>query len=138
MIWEEIKNIKSDKKELKKFGLTVGAVLLAVGLVLYFLEKPANLYPISIGAFLAAAGLSVPEILLPLQKLWMALAVILGFIMTRVILSILFFVVVTPIGFAAKIFGKDFLDEKIDRKKESYWHYREKKEYDKSQTEKQF
>ena len=138
MIWEEIKNIKSDKNELKKFGLTVGAVLLAVGLVLYFLEKPANLYFISIGAFLAAAGLSVPEILLPLQKLWMALAVILGFIMTRVILSILFFVVVTPIGFAAKIFGKDFLDEKIDRKKESYWHYREKKEYEKSQTEKQF
>jgi multisubunit Na+/H+ antiporter MnhG subunit len=138
MIWEEIKNIKSDKKELKKFGLTVGAVLLAIGLVLYFVEKPANLYFISIGAFLVAAGLAVPEILLPLQKAWMALAVILGFIMTRVILSLLFFLVVTPIALVAKIFGKDFLDEKIDRKKESYWHYREKKEYDESSTEKQF
>lgn len=138
MIIEEIKNINSTQKELKKFGYSVGGVLLIIGIVSYFLGGKFSIYFTSIGLFLAVLGLSLPEVLLPLQKLWMAFAVILGFIMTRVILSILFYIVITPIGFVARIFGKDFLDEKIDKTKSSYWNYREKKEYDKTSTEQQF
>ena len=138
MIIEEIKNINSTQKELKKFGYSVGGVLLIIGIVSYFLGGKFSIYFTSIGLFLAVLGLSLPEVLLPLQKLWMAFDVILGFIMTRVILSILFYIVITPIGFVARIFGKDFLDEKIDKTKSSYWNYREKKEYDKTSTEQQF
>jgi len=138
MILEEIKNIKSTQKELRSFGFVVGGMLLLIGIILYFKGNMNYIYFSSIGILLAVLGLSLPEILLPFQKAWMALAVILGFIMTRVILSILFYVVITPIGIIARIFGKDFLDEEINKSKTSYWNYREKQEYDKTSTEQQF
>mgnify|MGYP000246455963 CR=1 FL=1 len=138
IIIEEIKNIKSTKKELKKFGYSVGGVLLIIGITSHFLGGGSSIYFTSIGILLAVLGLSLPEVLLPLQKIWMVLAVVLGFVMTRVILSILFYIVIAPIGFVGRIFGKDFLDEKIDKTKSSYWNYRKKNEYDKTSTEQQF
>jgi len=140
MLIEEIKNIKSDKKELRKFGITVGAVLVLIGFAFQFFGNNYSFYMIigTIGAVLIFFGVIYPNILLPLHKIWMSLAVVLGFIMTRVILSILFYLIVTPIGFIAKLTGKDFLDLKIEKDKESYWHKREIKEYQKIDTERQF
>jgi hypothetical protein len=102
------------------------------------LDKDSYIYFLSIGAMLVALGLAIPELLFPLQKLWMGIAVILGFIMTRVILSFLYYIIITIIGLVAKIFRKDFLDSNFSIKKESYWNYRESKEYEKTQTEQQF
>ena len=138
MISEEIKNIKSDKKELRKFAFSVGGVILIIGIVLLYFEKTSYLYFCSIGGIILLLGLVVPKVLLPLQKAWMTFAIILGFIMTRVILSILFYIILTPIGLIAKIFGKDFLDRKIKKDKETFWNYRELKKYEKIDTERQF
>lgn len=140
MIIAEIKNIISTKKELRKFGITVGLVLVILGFLFQYVWDNPTVYMIlgSIGALLVFFGVLFPKVLLPIHKAWMSLAIILGFIMTRVILSILFYVVVTLIGLIAKIAGKDFLDRKIDRKKESYWNKREKIEYHKELTERQF
>ena len=138
MIIEEIKHIKSTKNELRKFAYSVGGVLILIGTLFYFLGNTSYIYFVSIGILLAVLGLSLPEVLIPLQKTWMSISILLGFVMTRVILSILFYIVITPVGFVARLFGKDFLDEKIDKSKESYWNYREQKEYDKTSTEQQF
>lgn len=138
MLWNEIKNIDSSRKELKKFGITIGVVLLIVASVLLYYEKSYYYYFFSGSAFFFAFGLVLPKFLLPFHKAWMALAVTLGFFMTRVILSILFFLVFTPMSMIAKLVGKDFLDLKPDEKHGSYWHYREKKEYEPEDTEKQF
>ena len=51
----------------------------------------------------------------------MALAVVLGFFMSRLILVLLFYAIVTPIGLVMKLLGKDLLDERIDKNKTSYW-----------------
>ena len=138
MIIEEIKNIKSDKNELRKFGWQVGGVVAIIGAVLYFLDSSIFYYFVYIGAFLILTGLLIPIVLYPIQKLWMTIAVLLGFVMTRVILSFLFYIIVTPIGLIARLFGKDFLDVKIDKSKASYWNYRGKKDYQKIETERQF
>ena len=138
MIKEEIKNINSSKTELRKFGLTVGTVLVIIGLVLFYSEKSSHTYFLSIGGALIIFGVVVPKILLPIQKAWMAIAVVLGFIMTRVILSVLFYLVVTPIGLLAKLLGKDFLDRKIEKNKKTYWNFRVLKDYEKIETERQF
>ena len=138
MIIEEIKHIKSTKNELRKFAYSVGGVLILIGTLFYFLGNTSYIYFVSIGILLAVLGLSLPEVLIPLQKTWMSISILLGFVMTRVILSILFYIVITPVGFVARLFGKDFLNEKIDKSKESYWNYREQKEYDKTSTEQQF
>lgn len=137
MIIEEIKNINSNKKELKKFGKSVGLVVLIIGIVLLIYSKPTFPTFLGIGSFLITAAYIIPIILLPFQKIWMTFAVIMGFIMTRVILSILFYIIITPISFISKLFGKDFLNLKIEKDKKSYWNLRNEG-YDKSSTEKQF
>lgn len=139
MIRDEIKNIKSTKKDLRSFGLVVGGVLAAIGGLLLWFDKPANVYFLSIGAILMLSGLIVPVILKPLQKAWMVMAVLLGWVMTRVILTILYYVVFTAIGILGRIFGKQFLEVKWDAGQESYWNYRSREPVtDKTVYEKQF
>ena len=137
MILEEIKYIKSDKKELKKFGITIGGVLLIISAFLFIYEKPSASYFMGAGCVFQFFAQIIPIIFFPLQKIWMAFAVLMGFVMTRVILSILFYLVITPINLISRLFGKDFLNLKIEKEKKSYWNLREE-EYNKSSTEKQF
>ncbi len=124
MLKEEFKHIKETKKDLRKFGITVGIVLAGIGLLLFYFEKPSAIYFISIGGLLVLFGVLFPQVLKPLNKIWMSLAIILGFIMTRVILTTLYYLVITPIGFLAKIFGKKFMTLKYDKSAKSYWEKR--------------
>jgi hypothetical protein len=138
MIKDEIKNIKQTPKDLRKFGITVGIVLLIFGSLLLWKHKPSQFYFLSIGAFLVLAGLLLPTILRPLNKAWMTLAVLLGWLMTRIILSLLFYLVITPISLIARISGKHFLDLKIDKSRTSYWENRKKVHFVPSDYERQF
>lgn len=138
MLKDEIKNINSSKKELRKFGLSVGTVLLIISLFLFYFEKPAAMWFFFPADLLIFFGFVLPQVLLPLHKIWMTLAVILGFIMSRVILTILFYIIITPLSLLAKLFGKDFLDRKIEPTRKSYWNIREVKKYDPIDTERQF
>jgi hypothetical protein len=138
MIIEEIKNIKGDKSDWKKFGITMGVIFTIIGL--YLLWKKNNYFEYSF--FLSAAffilGLVLPSVLKYVYKAWMSLAVVMGFIMTRVIMFIIFFLIVTPIGLIASITGKKFLDMKIDQSAKSYWIARESAQKVKSDYERQF
>jgi uncharacterized membrane protein YccC len=138
MVVEDIRRIKSGKRDLRKFGLTVGIALGVFGGL--FLWRGKGYYDILFyiaGAFLLLAA-TVPIVLKPIQKVWMTLAIMLGWVMTRVILSILFFVVVTPIGLISRLFGKAFLDLKFDEDAESYWIHKDSLRTDKTGYEKQF
>jgi hypothetical protein len=124
MIKDEIKNIKQSRKDLRKFGLTIGIVLLLIASFLIWKQKPSQYYFLAIGGVLILSGLLFPTFLRPLNKAWMILSILLGWLMTRVILSILFYLVITPISIIARIFGKEFLDLKIDKSRASYWEKR--------------
>jgi hypothetical protein len=124
MLKEEFKQISETKRDLRKFGLTVGGVLLLIGLVLFYFEKPSAIYFAVIGGFLILFGVLLPNILKPLNRIWMGLSIILGFFMSRVILTILFYLVLTPIGILAKLVGKKFMMLKFDKSKETYWEKR--------------
>ncbi len=138
MLKEEIKNIKEDQTTLRKFGLTVGTVLLLVGIVLYLTGKSSSVIFGGAGVLLILFGLILPNILKPLNKIWMTLAVILGWFMSRLILFILFYIVITPIGFFLRIAGKDFLNLRTDKNSDSYWEKREKTVKEKIDYERQF
>jgi hypothetical protein len=137
-IIEEIKNIKGNKSDWEKFGITMGKILSIIGF--YLLWKKNNNYNYIL--FLAAAffitGLILPSILRPIYKAWMALAVVMNFIMTRVIMAVIFYLIVTPTGLIASLTGKKFLDMKIDKSAKSYWIIREKTNKLKSDYERQF
>ena len=138
MIIDEIKNIKETKKDLRKFGSSLGIVLIVITAFLFYKHKDSYLYFGIIGLFLVTAGLIIPVILKPLNKIWMSLAILMGWVMTRVILILLFFLALTPLAFIAGIFRKKFLELKIDQAKESYWEIREKKEIKPIDYERQF
>ena len=121
---EEIKNIKSEKSDLRKFGITVGIILIIIAGFLYWKEKESFQIFLTIGTILCLLGVAVPVVLKSIYWIWMIFATILGWIMTRVILSLLFFVILTPIGLIARLFGKQFIELRWNRSKNSYWNYR--------------
>jgi hypothetical protein len=68
----------------------------------------------------------------------MSLAVALGFVVSGILLTLFFFLVITPVGWAARIFGNDFLSLKLDRTAASYWIPRERKPKTPAEYERQF
>ncbi|MHB1686931.1 MAG: SxtJ family membrane protein [Ignavibacteriaceae bacterium] len=138
MIIEEIKHIKENKKDLQKFGYTVGVAFTILSVLLFVFDRHSYPYFCGIGIILIAAAASFPLALKPFNKVWMILSILLGWLMTRVILIILFYLAVTPISLLAKLFKKDFLDIKFDKSKETYWIKREQKKFDPADYEKQF
>ena len=121
---DEIRNIKCAKNDLRKFGITVGVILIAIARILFWKEKQLFEILISIGAVLFVTGLTMTVILKPIYWIWMIFAIIIGWIMTRVILSLIFYIIFTPIGLTARLFGKRFLVLRCDRMIDSYWNYR--------------
>ncbi len=123
-MFEDLKHIKSGIRELREFGVVMGAILIVFADVAMLRGKAFGPYVLGIGLVFALLGLMAPAILKPLQKAWMGLGIVLGFFASRIILSIIFFGVITPIGLLMKLSGKDILDEHIEKSKASYWHQR--------------
>ena len=139
MIIEEIRNIKSETSDLKKFGLLIGAILFLGSL--YLLWKQQHTYAVVgfiLGIVFAALAFVWPVVLRPLQKVWMAMAVVMGFVMSRIIVAVIFYGMVTPIGLAGRLAGKKFLDLKMDKAAASYWIGRDQAKTEKSDYERQF
>ena len=134
---EEIKNITSTKKDLRNFGFTIGSILLVISLILFFKEKNSDVYFLSIGLAFILSGIVLSIILKPFYKIWMTFAVIIGWIMTRIILAILFFFIITTIGVLARLFGKDFLNLK-SYNCDSFWNMRNRDRELNQDYEKQF
>lgn len=79
-----------------------------------------NFYWLAVAGIWLLTALVYPRILAPLYKGWMAFGHVLGWINARIILGIVFFVVVMPIGLVMRLFGKDFLRMRKNRSG-SYW-----------------
>ena len=135
---EEIKNIKSEKSDLRKFGITIGIILMIIAGFLFWKEKESFQILLTFGVTLCILGIVIPFILKPIYWVWMIFATILGWIMTRVILSLLFYIILTPIGLISRLFGKQCVELRWDKSKESYWNLRTNEHLQKENYEKQF
>ena len=135
---EEIKNIKSEKSDLRNFGIIVGIILLIISGFLFWKEKESFQIFLAIGITLFFTAISIPVFFKPVYWMWMIFGIILGWIMTLVILSLLFFIIITPIGLTLRLFGKQFLKLRWDKSEESYWNFRKNEHLQKGHYEKQF
>lgn len=136
-MFEEIKNIKTRKKDIRSFGYTIGIILFMVSAVLFYYDNYLYQNLTMIAVVFIVLGVVLPLLLKPVYLLWMIFAVILGWIMTRVILCIIFYIIITPIGLITRLLGEDFLNlRKI--KADSYWNYRDSSEELNQNYEKQF
>jgi hypothetical protein len=138
MLLEDFKQLKTGRRELRSFGLLVGGVFLALGLLFLWREKPYYPWFIIPGVALIIPGFLFPKTLKPVYLLWMTLALALGFVVSHVILTVFFFLVITPVGLLARVAGKDFLRLKLDRQTPSYWIPREQRPATPERYERQF
>ncbi len=110
--------------ELRRFGWTVGVALAVAGALLARKHiVPASVLIASATALFVAANFS-PAKLRQVYRVWMLGAMAIGAVMTRVILTILFFVAVVPIGLLQRLFGKSPLQLAFLPAGDSYWQPR--------------
>jgi hypothetical protein len=126
MSWinEEYQKLDRSPRALRRFGFTVGLVILLLGSVLVWRHHAAGWPLISIGAILIAAAGLAPVTLKHIHGTWMILSLALGWVMTRILLTIVFFLVVTPVGLLQRLFGKRTLDVALRPDAASYWQPR--------------
>lgn len=138
MVFEEVKNIKSGKKELKKFGLALGIVsLLWIGLFFWH-RKSWYPYLFVLPGILIFSAYVYPFALKLPHKALRVLFILINWVITRFVLCILFYFVITPISILYRLFGKKFLDLKFDKSVGSYWILKENSHLDKKAYQKQF
>lgn len=113
---------RATKKQLREFGLVVGigfAVLATAQLLLHGKLDPRVLY--AIAGILIVSGLLVPQILRPLNYVWMKLALVLGWVMNRVLLGVIFFVIFTIVATIMRLGKRDALRRKKAPDATSFW-----------------
>ena len=106
----------------REFGLVVGTVFVLLGGWWIYRGKFTNVAYVflPLGSALILLGLIWPRALIYPNQAWMKLAEALSFVMTRLILGVVFFLVVTPIGIIKRLFGWDPLSRRSGRSA-SYW-----------------
>ena len=104
----------------KSFGLVFFVVFLVIALYPLTHNGEIRAWSALISLIFLLLGLLNSKILTPLNKLWFKFGILLGKIVSPIIMGIIFFLVVTPIGFIMKILGKDVLNLKFNENK-SYW-----------------
>ena len=115
-----------DKKNSNKsFGVLFFIVFLLIALWPLVNGDSLRVWSLLIAVIFLVLGLLNSKILNPFKKIWIKFGEILGKVIAPLVLSIVYFIVITPIGLLLRIFGKDLLGIKFLRKK-SYWIKRDK------------
>ena len=123
----------------RNFGILVGGVFAALGGWWLFRGKFHTLAPfvLGLGTVLVVLGAIFPRALVVPNRLWMKLAEALSFVMTRVILGLVFFLVAMPIGLLRKLLGGDPLNRR-GATTESYWRPYASRQNDRRHYEKMY
>lgn len=111
----------------RKFGFFFTFVFFIFSLYFYY-NSFSNFYyliTISLSILTLITTLLNSNLLLPFNKGWMSIGYILGIVISPIILSIMYFILITPFGLIRQIFGKDELVLK-NKKLNSYWQDRKK------------
>ncbi len=104
----------------KNFGIVFFLVFFFIALYPLFFEEGIRIWSLLISLIFLVLGLINSKILTPLNRIWFKFGIILGKIISPIIMGIIFFLVVTPIGLIMRMLGKDLLNLKYNTNK-TYW-----------------
>lgn len=125
-------------KQNRSFGLIMAGGLTAVAVLRFLFAGTLNGWLLGLGLCFGAAAMFSPAILEPLRRLWMKLAAVLGAVNQRIILTLLFAVVVTPMAVLLRLLGKQPINLRLDSATASYWRPRASDEFTAGRMERQF
>jgi hypothetical protein len=109
----------------KSFGIVFFIVFLVIGIWPLLSENNIRIWSLILSLIFLILGLFNSSFLTPLNKLWFKFGILLGKFMAPLIMGIIFFIVVTPIGLIMRLFNKDLLKLKFNNDK-TYWLKRDK------------
>ena len=105
----------------RNFGLLFFTVFLIVALWPLKYEADIRLWSLTLSIIFFILGIFNSKLLTPLNKLWFKFGIFLGAIISPIIMGIVYFLVVTPIGIFMRLLGKDFLKMKKVQNTSTYW-----------------
>lgn len=105
----------------RNFGFVFTAVFLLAGLLPLLSGHAIRPIPLYVAGGLLLITLIAPMVLRPLNLLWYKFGLLLHKVVSPLVLAVLFYGVMTPLAFASRAMGKDFLLLKLDRRTSSYW-----------------
>jgi len=104
----------------RSFGIVFFFVFLLIALYPLLKGSDLRIWSLIISFIFLSLGLTNSNFLTPFNKLWFKFGLFLGKIISPLIIGLIFFVIVTPIGIIMRLLGKDLLNLKYNKKK-SYW-----------------
>ena len=134
-----MKYFDPSKKQLKQFGLIMAGMFSFFAAVFFYKTwyVAVGVLGVLILLFLVM-GFATPMSLLAVYKKWMRFAEVIGNFNTKIILSVTYFLVFTPIRIVSSVFRDDPLKRKFEPEKDSYWLDCEPRDSDRKRYEKQF
>ena len=128
----------SDRNELRKFGLTLATVLGVIACLHWWRSGHLPGWPSVAAGAVAALALKFPRLFVPVLWLWLRIAFCINFIVTHVILVVVYYLVITPTGLVMRAVSDDPMRRKFDPDAESYWEDLPDEEVTKERYLKQF
>lgn len=117
----ERQNHQVSNKELRQFGFLVGGVFVVIGLwPLLFRGESPRLWAIVLGGLLIGLGMMIPQSLKQVQRAWMQVGHVLGAINTKIILGVVYYGLITPMGLVMRLMGKDSMHRALAKEATTY------------------
>jgi hypothetical protein len=113
--------IQTDSKMVQKFGFILTGILFTLGLIAFVRGHQQYWFEWPLAALILLLSFFAVGILTYLYRFWMLIAEGISWVLLRLILGIFYYLILSPVGLAMRLAGKDVLDEKIDRTRSSYW-----------------
>ena len=124
-MFQELRKLDTSSRALRNFGWVLCAALLIFAVVFLVRGRASWWWFLAASLGFGFAAVCAPQILYRPYVAWMAVGLILGTIISTILLVLLFYLVVTPIGLLARAFGNDFLHSRWGRSAPSYWRKRD-------------
>lgn len=109
----------------RSFGIVFAVVFALVAALSWYSGGTHWTWWLGGSALFALVALAYPGVLAPLNRLWMKFGLLLAAVISPLVLGLVFYLCITPIGFLMKLFGKDPLRLRLDRDADTYWIRRE-------------
>ena len=123
-IAEEYHQLDRSPKALRRFGLTLAAALIVLTALFIYRAKPSAPFFGAAALLAGAIAIFAPGLLLHVHRIWMTGSLLIGWLMTRIILTLVFVFAVTPIALIQRCLGKSALELRCDPARTSYWKQR--------------
>lgn len=122
----------------RSFGLVFCALFVIIAAYPLLGGNGIRLWSLAIAGAFLFTGLVIPKVLRPLNKLWFRFGLLLNRIVSPIVMGILFFLTVTPIGLLKRMGNADLLRQKFDPDATSYWIEVDREQAAQTSMKKQF